>query len=219
MFLLAIAGSVFPLNLMFARQQKVLWIELFNLASFGTWAIVGVLAMLMTSVRAATAFRRLGFAGPTRPRWWFEIARSGLNVAAVSFVGIVMFVGIMMGPMLNNPQPQFPAIVDIAFFTLANLLEISLPIFLAAATTGYGVSFVFRKPRIGQAYDCVHFFYVTFVPLGLLVYAALLIPPQPQLPAIVIPGAIGIVGVLGLLLGFISNIRRHEAREQRQQMA
>ncbi len=210
MFLWSIFGLVVSVNFGMGRQQNIQWLERFNFWTWITWSIVAVLAIFMTSVRSARTLGRFGLLGPTRPRWWFEIASVAWSVTTISFIGI------MLGLFLNSQQRQ--AFSDV-FTPLMAVLLVSLPAFFTAATIGYAVSFVGGRRRAGKAYDCVHYFYSIVGSVAVTAYAASLVPPRPDLRSIGLPTVIGTIGVLWLGFAFISIICRYEGWERKQNTA
>lgn len=99
---------------------------------------------------------------------------------------------------------------------LLQISSVSLPAFFVLSTLGYVVSFATGRPRYGDAYDCVHYYYTLFDSLGTIAAGILLWPPNPIAPAIALSLAIGCAGAIWLGFGFVSITRRLEVWQRRQ---
>jgi hypothetical protein len=206
MGLIAIGGIVLPLTLAIGPRFNVAWIQQMGRLTWATWAIVCVLAMVMGVARSVSTLLRYGPFGIARPRWWFELARICWTV------GMLEVAALFSGMLLRNPmQPLFGMIFGFFLMTLPALFAT----FFVSATVGYGLSFFQGRRRIGRAYECVHYFYSLIVPIAVLSGAIVLWPPQGGWQQMILPGLLGIMGVVWLGLGMISIVRLSEAKKRR----
>lgn len=163
-----------------------------------TWLIVGAIATFIGTFESVRNLMRYGIDGPTRPRWWFEIAR-------------LLWTGFLLG-LLSLP---------LGFLTLNILLYVigeivgTFALFFATASVAYLLTFRKGKPFRGRAFECVHFFYPSLGGICLLIYAASLWPPDDLLIGGTLIAVSGLLGISLLLFGFISNIIQSENHESR----
>jgi hypothetical protein len=162
--------------------------------------IVGALDLLATRHFVGIGCRRLkqlGFMGPTRARWWFEVAAIiwSLMMSCGCFV-VVHHKAALLGGWQQG-------LVELAFTCTKQLA----PAFIVLAITGYFVGLA-RGTRVsGRALELVNFFFWMIASIGFAMWAI------PQVPALAgwIPAAVGIVGVAVACLAGALEIRRRLA--------
>ena len=154
------------------------------------WAVVSSVAAtfsLSDSLRNLSRFRLRGY---TRPRFWFEVARSACILGAILALASFLFAIVGVPDSALSADLLLPAII---FFIFA---------FFVASTVGYLQLLVSRHRALGRATQCVGFFY-PFCLAGITITAfvyltrGLLTDPLIALVALV---AICLVGALALTL-------------------
>ncbi|HVV99869.1 MAG TPA: hypothetical protein VHB77_05995 [Planctomycetaceae bacterium] len=156
--------------------------------------IVGALDLLATRHFVGIGcrrLRRLGFRGPTRGRWWFEVAA----LAWTLLMSCACLVAVHHRAALQGGWQQ--GMVEFAF-TCAKCLG---PAFLGLAITGYFLGLL-RGIRIrGRSMELVNFFFWMIVGVGFLMWAV------PQVPGW-FAAAVGLVGIVVACLATLLEIHR-----------
>lgn len=208
MLMMASFGVIFSLNFGFGVLGQQEFARLLLLPTWLTWMTVGGMASAIALQQASRNLRRLGIGGLRGTKCWFEIAR-------LNWIVFLFACGTLMIPVafaLNGNAQQIPPLMGAAILML---VYVSFWLFLIAATLGYLVSFLRRRPRRGRAVECVQFFYVIIVGIGSLGAAAYRWPVQNIWPDGVITSVLALVGVVVLTGGFVANIVAYEQRKAR----
>ena len=173
-------------------------------ATWVTWFVVGLIATCAIARRGAVQLWRFGIWGPTRPRWWFEASRLACIVTlldAIVLVGTLSFQN-LRGPIADVGQAAYVILGPAAI------------VWVVTATTGYALAWVRWLPLRGKAFDCVHYFYVTFGSLTILTIGVVHWPEQGPFWHQAAAGALAVVGLVVFIAGFISIIIRFERWER-----
>jgi hypothetical protein len=171
-----------------------------------TWFAIGLIATCTIARRGVTHLWQLGFWGLTRPRWWFEAARLALLLSL--FDVFILLFAISVVP--NGARGRLADTTTIAYFSLGPLVVS----WVVAASVGYVLAWLrWRAPR-GKAFDCVHYFYVISVGIWLATSGVLMFEAQGPWLVQVFAVGIGGIGVLLLVFGFISIVKRWEKHDR-----
>lgn len=164
MMMIAALGVIIPLNICIGLLGNNQFAATFNLTTTITWFIVASIATAMVAARCIHNIRRYGIFGFTRPKWWFECGR--LNLVVGMFAGI------------SFPAAFFLPFRDAVIPALLVTAVASAVFFVVTATVGYVTAFATRSRVNSKAFQCVHYFYCTMVPVILLIASAMCWP-QP----------------------------------------
>jgi hypothetical protein len=206
MFLFALACMLLFLNGA-ARLANQPWMLI---ATWTTWLIVGVGASSIVAGQSIKAGLRLGIVGWTRPRWWFELSR--LLWIAGLFLGLTT--GFALLAPANKVGRWLKGVTEVMF----GCSKLCFCAFFLAATIGYALSFIGRRPRTGRAFECTHYFYVGFGGIGLITYAAIAWPPQRLWPDGVLSAISGAIAVAVFIFGGASLLTRSVRNEARRNL-
>lgn len=196
MLMIAALGVVIPLNVGVGLLGNNQFAATFNLSTTITWFVVASIATCIIAKRCIRNIRRYGIFGFSRHNWWFECAR--LAVIIGLFAGISCPVAAFFFPFLDA--------VILALFLSA---IISTALFVITATVGYTVAFAKGARLHGKAFQCVHFFYCTMVPLTFLFASVLCWPQKVLWPNGVLVICCGIVSAFLLACGMLSIVCRY----------
>lgn len=125
-------------------------LKVFNYVALATWFVVGSLASVTVMIDGANNLRRLGIAGLSRPRGWFECSR--LTLISLLLVGLSVPLLHFAGGFILRP------LSDLLFRTLPPLYIA----FLILSTSAYLLSIATGRRRCGRAFECVQYFYWLF---------------------------------------------------------
>lgn len=206
MIMIAGAGLILTLSFVVVGATPPAWAKNIGLFTWITWVIVGGLASLRVAARSVYNLVRLGPLAFRLPRWWFEIGRLSFIVLLFAVLTLVVIGGLWLQGVRGFDD--FQSLVQI-------VVLISAASFALAAVAGYGLSFVFRLPRRGRAYECVHYFGTIVGSITLLVLAIYAWPQQWRLLDAVISVVLGVLGLALLLGGFLSIIDQYQRYARR----
>jgi len=187
--LVALGGCAFFIGMMLAQWLDGPLAEVLQVANWATWGLVACLALIIGCFDSARNMYRLGPAGWSRPRWWFEAGALAWNEMCLVFA---VTVALSLIADTLNAKPLEQKIWSIG----RPIVAASFFVFAAAGLVGYGLSLVHWKRPTGRAFDCVHF-YLSFISGAvLIVYASDRWPPGgvwPEGVAVVLAGLLGMV--------------------------
>ncbi|QDU39411.1 hypothetical protein Mal4_37560 [Maioricimonas rarisocia] len=199
MMMIAALGVIIPLNIgvgVLGNNQFAVW---FNLTTMITWFIVASFATALVAARCTKNILRYGVFGFARPNWWFEFGR--LSV----IVGLFAVISCPAAFFLPFRNSVVPALLATA--------AASAVLFVVAATVGYVLAFVNHSPVNSKAFQCVHYFYCTMVPVTLLITSAICWPQAVFWPNgfLVICG--GVASAILCACGMLSVVSRYNQWE------
>lgn len=196
MMMIAALGIIIPLNVGVGLLGNNQFAVTFNLTTTITWFIVASLATAIVAARCTNNVRRYGVFGFTRPNWWFECGR--LSVIVGLFAGI------------SCPAAFFLPFRDSVIPALLATAAASACLFVFTATVGYIVARVNHSRVNSKAFQCVHYFYCTMVPVTLLITSAICWPQPVFWPNgfLVICG--GIASAILCACGMLSVVSRYK---------
>ena len=200
MMMIAALGIILPLNVGVGLLGRNEIAATFHLTTSLSWLIVSAVATLIVLGRSVRNLRRYGLAGLTRANWWFECGR--LNVILSLFALLCCPIAWFL-PARNTTIP--------ALLTGSLICGAA---FVVTASIGYASRVVQRFPRPTKAFQCVHYFYCTLVPLGGLITSALFWPQPAFWPdGCLVIAALAVFAVL--CLGGIMSIFHHHKQWER----
>jgi hypothetical protein len=164
MMMIATLGVIVPLNVGVGLLGNKQLAATFNLTTTLSWFIVSFAATSIVVLRCIRNIRRYGITGFTRPNWWYECGRLNMILTLFSLIACPAAFYFQLG------DPVISALL-IGCVTCAVA-------FVLTTSVGYASSFVNGFRSNTKAFQCVHYFYCTLVPVGLLIASAMFWP-QP----------------------------------------
>lgn len=201
MMMIAALGVIIPLNMGIGVLGNNQFAVAFNLTTTVTWFIVASIATAIVAARSIHNIHRYGVFGFTRPNWWFECGR--LTVVVSLFAGI------------SCPAAFFLPFGEAVIPTLLLTTVAGAVLFVVTATVGYVGAFVSRSRVNSKAFQCVHYFYCTMVPLALLITMVMCWPQPDFWPngfLVICGGGVSAILCAGGMLSVVSRHRQWETR-------
>jgi hypothetical protein len=208
MMLVALFGCSFGLGQLLEQWINGPLAELLQVANWATWGLVACLAMLIGCADSVRNIRRLGLAGWSRPRWWFETGAMAWNAMCL-VLAVTVALSLIAGTM--NAKP-----LELTIWNVGRpIVAVSFYVFAAAGFVGYGLSLLRWKRPTGRGFDCVHFFLSSGSGGVLIFYASDRWPPAAVWPQGVAVLLAGLLGVVLLAAGLIVTMYRWQQLEDR----